>query len=140
MRVGHNPARFVERVAQPAEITVAVVNCIPFLSGYYEQCLDVLKTVVESLHATRDPEHPYDVMVFDNHSCSEVMMTQNCWMPYEPAMIKPWRNFFKRTAGPLPLSLSGTRAQRMMRKTFSRKHWWCSGKTFAAGHSNIRQN
>ena len=49
MRVGHNPARFVEKVAQPAEITVTVVNCIPFLSGYYEQSLDVLKTVVESL-------------------------------------------------------------------------------------------
>ena len=72
MRVGHNPARFVEKVAQPAEVTVAVVNCIPFLSGYYEQSLDVLKAVVESLHATREPAHPYDVMVFDNRSCAEV--------------------------------------------------------------------
>ncbi len=52
MRVGHNPARFIENVAQPAEITVAVVNCIPFLSGYYEQSLEVLKVVVESLDAT----------------------------------------------------------------------------------------
>jgi hypothetical protein len=72
MRVGHNPARFVEKVAQPAEVTVAVVNCIPFLSGYYEQSLDVLKAVVESLQATREPAHPYDVMVFDNRSCAEV--------------------------------------------------------------------
>lgn len=72
MRVGHNPARFVETVAQPAGITVALVNCIPFLSGYYQQGLDVLKTVIESLHATREAAHPYDVMVFDNHSCSEV--------------------------------------------------------------------
>jgi len=72
MRVGHNPARFVEKVAQPAEVTVTVVNCIPFLSGYYEQSLDVLKTVIESLNATREPEHPFDVMVFDNHSCAEV--------------------------------------------------------------------
>lgn len=72
MRVGHNPARFVEKVAQPAGITVAVVNCIPFLSGYYEQSLDVLKVLVESLHATREAEHPYDVMIFDNHSCAEV--------------------------------------------------------------------
>ncbi len=71
-RVGHNPARFVEKVAQPAAITVTVVNCIPFLAGYYEQSLDVLKAVIESLHATREPEHPYDVMVFDNHSCAEV--------------------------------------------------------------------
>jgi hypothetical protein len=72
MRVGHNPARFVEKVAQPAGITVTVVNCIPFLSGYYEQSLDVLKAVVESLHATRETVHPYDVMVFDNRSCAEV--------------------------------------------------------------------
>ncbi|MGD0876796.1 MAG: glycosyltransferase [Anaerolineales bacterium] len=72
MRVGHNPARFVEKVAQPAGITVTVVNCIPFLSGYYEQSLDVLKLVVESLHATRAEAHPYDVMIFDNHSCAEV--------------------------------------------------------------------
>jgi glycosyltransferase involved in cell wall biosynthesis len=72
MRVGQNPARFVEKVAQPAEITVAVVNCIPFLSGYYEQSLDVLKVVVESLNATRESDHPYDVLFFDNHSCGEV--------------------------------------------------------------------
>jgi glycosyltransferase involved in cell wall biosynthesis len=72
MRVGQNPARFVEKVAQPAEITVAVVNCIPFLSGYYEQSLEVLKVVVESLNATRESDHPYDVLIFDNHSCGEV--------------------------------------------------------------------
>jgi glycosyltransferase involved in cell wall biosynthesis len=72
MRIGHNPARFVEKVAQPAGITVAVVNCIPFMGGYYAQALDVLKMLVESLQATREPEHPYDVMLFDNHSCAEV--------------------------------------------------------------------
>jgi glycosyltransferase involved in cell wall biosynthesis len=72
VRVGQNPARFVEKVAQPAEITVAVVDCIPFLSGYYQQSLDVLKLVIESLDATREAAHPYDVMVFDNHSCTEV--------------------------------------------------------------------
>ena len=72
MRIGHNPARFVEKVAQPADITVTVVNSIPFLSGYYEQSLGVLKMVVESLNATREPARPYDVMIFDNHSCVEV--------------------------------------------------------------------
>ncbi|MGB8212830.1 MAG: glycosyltransferase [Anaerolineales bacterium] len=72
MRIGHNPARFVEKVLQPAEITVTVVNCIPFLSGYYEESLDVLKNVINSLNATRDMAHPYDVMLFDNHSCAEV--------------------------------------------------------------------
>lgn len=72
MRVGQNPARFVEKVALPAEITVAVVNCIPLLSGYYKQSLDVLRVVMDSLHTTREAAHPYDVMVFDNHSCAEV--------------------------------------------------------------------
>jgi hypothetical protein len=72
MRVGQNPARFVEKVAQPADITVAVVNCIPFLSGYFENSLEVLKAVVESLYASREKQHPYDFMVFDNHSCAEV--------------------------------------------------------------------
>jgi glycosyltransferase involved in cell wall biosynthesis len=72
MRIGHNPAVFVEKVAQPADITVTVVNSIPFQSGYYEQSLHVLKVVVESLNATREPTRPYDVMLFDNHSCAEV--------------------------------------------------------------------
>lgn len=72
MRIGHNPARFIEKVAQPADITVAVVNCLPFLSGFYEQGLDVLKIVIDSLNATREEAHPYDVMLFDNHSCAEV--------------------------------------------------------------------
>jgi len=70
MRVGHNPARFVENVAQPADVTVAVVNCVPFLSGYYEQGLDVLKACITSIHENT-PE-PHDLMVFDNRSCREV--------------------------------------------------------------------
>jgi len=70
MRVGHNPARFVEKVAQPADVTVAMVNCIPFLSGYYEQSLDVLKVVLSSIQNST-PE-PHDLLVFDNHSCREV--------------------------------------------------------------------
>jgi len=72
MRVGSNPARLVQEVAQPAEITVTVVNCIPFLSGYYEQSLEVLKAVVESLNDSREEDHPFDVMIFDNHSCADV--------------------------------------------------------------------
>jgi glycosyltransferase involved in cell wall biosynthesis len=70
MRVGHNPARFVEKVAQPAEITVAVVNCIPFVSGYYQQSLEVLKACITSIHENTPEAH--DLMVFDNHSCPEV--------------------------------------------------------------------
>jgi glycosyltransferase involved in cell wall biosynthesis len=70
MRVGHNPARFVEKVTQPAVVTVTVVNCIPFLSGYYEQSLDVLKACLNSIHDNTPESH--DLTVFDNHSCQEV--------------------------------------------------------------------
>jgi glycosyltransferase involved in cell wall biosynthesis len=70
MRVGQNPAKFVNSVAQPASITATVVSCIPFLSGFYEQNLEVLRSCIYSLHENRD--RPFDLMVFDNHSCLEV--------------------------------------------------------------------
>jgi len=70
MRYGQNPARYIESVAQPADLTITVVNFIPYLSGYYEQSLDVLKTCLNSIRA--NTPQPYDLMVFDNHSCIEV--------------------------------------------------------------------
>jgi glycosyltransferase involved in cell wall biosynthesis len=70
MRVGHNPARFVEKVTQPADVTVTVVNCIPFTSGYNEQSLDVLKACINSIY--ENTAEPHDLMVFDNRSCREV--------------------------------------------------------------------
>jgi hypothetical protein len=71
MRVGQNPAKFVDDVAQPADVTVTVVNFIPFLSGFYEQSLEVLKACLYSIRGTADL--PCDLMVFDNHSCVEVL-------------------------------------------------------------------
>lgn len=70
MRVGQNPAKFVDHVAQPQKITVAVVTYIPFLSGYYAESLGVLKACLDSLWANTDL--PYDLLVFDNASCQEV--------------------------------------------------------------------
>lgn len=70
MRVGQNPAKNMQQVAQPAEITAAVVVYIPFLSGYYLQSLDVLKLCLDSLRNHADL--PLDLMVFDNASCAEV--------------------------------------------------------------------
>jgi len=70
LRVGQNPARSVDTVAQPAEITVTVVSCLPFLSGFYEQGLEVLKACLYSLRENTD--RPFDLMLFDNHSCREV--------------------------------------------------------------------
>ena len=70
MRLGQNPAKFIERVAQPQRITVALVSYIPFLGGYYAESLEILKLCLNSLWQNTDL--PYDLMIFDNASCLEV--------------------------------------------------------------------
>jgi hypothetical protein len=70
MRIGQNPAKFVKDVATPERITVAVLNYIPFISGFYSDMMDVLKTCLTSLRQGADL--PFDLMVFDNGSCEEV--------------------------------------------------------------------
>ena len=70
MRKGQNPAKFVKDVARPERITVALLNYIPFLSGFYAETLDVLKACMESMR--NDAGLPFDLMVFDNGSCPEV--------------------------------------------------------------------
>jgi len=67
MRKGQNPAKFVKEVARPERITVALLNYIPFLSGFYAETLDVLKVCMESMR--KDAGLPFDLMVFDNGSC-----------------------------------------------------------------------
>ena len=69
MRIGQNPAKFVKDVARPERITVAVLNYIPFLSGFYADTLDVLKVCLEQVRETADL--PFDLLVFDNGSCEE---------------------------------------------------------------------
>lgn len=70
MRIGQNPAKYVETVVKPERITVAVLNYIPFLSGFYAEALDVLNLCLSS--AREEPGLPFDLMVFDNGSCREV--------------------------------------------------------------------
>ncbi|MBK6795182.1 MAG: glycosyltransferase family 2 protein [Anaerolineales bacterium] len=70
MRKGQNPAKFVKDVARPERITVALLNYIPFLSGFYAETLDVLKVSLESMR--KDAGLPFDLMIFDNGSCEEV--------------------------------------------------------------------
>lgn len=69
MRKGQNPAKFIKDVAKPERVTVALLNYIPFLSGFYAEALDVLKVCLESMR--RDAGLPFDLMVFDNGSCAE---------------------------------------------------------------------
>jgi glycosyltransferase involved in cell wall biosynthesis len=70
MRKGQNPAKFVKDVARPERITVALLNYIPFLSGFYAETLDVLKVSLESMR--KDAGLSFDLMIFDNGSCPEV--------------------------------------------------------------------
>jgi glycosyltransferase involved in cell wall biosynthesis len=70
MRIGQNPAKFVKTVAQPERITVAVLNYIPMLSGYYADLLNVLQAHLSSLR--QNAGLPFDLMIFDNGSCEEV--------------------------------------------------------------------
>jgi glycosyltransferase involved in cell wall biosynthesis len=70
MRRGQNPAKFVKDVARAKRITAALLNYIPFLSGFYTETLDVLKVCMESMR--NDAGLPFDLMVFDNGSCAEV--------------------------------------------------------------------
>src|SRR5512140_3638113 len=69
MRKGQNPAKFVKDVARPERITVALLNYITFLSGFYAETLDVLKACLQSMR--KDAGLPFDLMVFDNGSCAE---------------------------------------------------------------------
>jgi len=39
MRIGQNPGKYMKEVAKPERITVAVLNYIPFLSGFYADTL-----------------------------------------------------------------------------------------------------
>lgn len=71
MRKGQNPAKFVTQVAQPQRITVAVLNYIPFTSGFYAETLDILKLCLGSIWEHTDV--PYDLLVFDNGSCQEAI-------------------------------------------------------------------
>ena len=70
MRIGQNPGKYLKEVAQPERITLAVLNYIPFQSGFFADTLAVLKTCLES--ARTEAGLPFDLMVFDNGSCPEV--------------------------------------------------------------------
>jgi hypothetical protein len=70
MRVGQNPIKAVESIAPPAPLTMVVISYIPFLGGYYEHSLELLKLCLASIHANTAGE--FDLLVFDNASCAEV--------------------------------------------------------------------
>ena len=69
-RIGMNPARGQSTDYKPAPITLAMLTHMPNDIGYFEKRFEVMRTCLESLIA-HTPK-PYDLIVFDNHSSSEV--------------------------------------------------------------------
>lgn len=70
-RFGVSPTRGKQSDYRPARVTVAVLTFIPELEGYYRHRLDVLRACLESI--LRNTGSEYDLMVFDNGSCDEVV-------------------------------------------------------------------
>ncbi|MGH7380680.1 MAG: glycosyltransferase family A protein [Candidatus Methylomirabilales bacterium] len=72
MRFGSNP-HTLEAVPPytPKDVTLAVLVYIPHLTGYFEHKFDILKISIASI--LKHTDVPYDLLVFDNGSCSEVI-------------------------------------------------------------------
>jgi hypothetical protein len=70
-RVGMNPARGQPSGYHPARVTLAMLTYLPNQAGYFEQRFSVTRLSLESLIANT-PE-PYDLIVFDNGSCPEMV-------------------------------------------------------------------
>tara|TARA_Y100000816_G_scaffold91108_1_gene62903 strand:+ start:426 stop:1433 length:1008 start_codon:yes stop_codon:yes gene_type:complete len=73
-RTGRHPLKekkIIEDQILPNTITIATIVYIPTLSNYWSNALEVLKLFFESLE--KNTSHKYDLMVFDNGSCSEVV-------------------------------------------------------------------
>ena len=69
-RIGINPARRKTSAYKPARVTAVVLTYIPALSGYFKQRLEILQLTLESMLS--NATIPFDLIVFDNGSCSEV--------------------------------------------------------------------
>lgn len=69
-RAGTNPMQWISEVHEPAKITIATIVYIPYLSGYWENSLDVFQICINSILDSVDTT--FDLMVFDNGSCAEV--------------------------------------------------------------------
>ena len=72
-RTGRHPLKekIIEDQILPSSITIATIVYIPTLSNYWRNALEVLKLFFKSLE--KNTYHKYDLMVFDNGSCSEVV-------------------------------------------------------------------
>jgi glycosyltransferase involved in cell wall biosynthesis len=70
-RIGINPNRGQQSDYKPAHITLAMLTYLPNQAGYFAERLEVTRLSLESLIA-HTPK-PYDLIVFDNGSCPELV-------------------------------------------------------------------
>jgi len=70
-RIGMNPARGKRTSYRPARVTVCLITYIPHEDGYFKNKLDVLRLTLASVFT--NTSLPFDLMVFDNGSCKEVV-------------------------------------------------------------------
>lgn len=70
-RIGKNPARNIKEVPKPQRVTVAIINYIPYLEGYFKDSLKIFSIMIDSLN--KNTEIEYDLLIFDNGSCKNVV-------------------------------------------------------------------
>ncbi len=70
-RIGINPSRGQTLDFTPARVTVAVLVYAPHQAGYFQNRLDVTRMTIESILA--NTQEPFDLLVFDNGSCPEMV-------------------------------------------------------------------
>ena len=70
MRVGQNPTKVLSSVRKPQRVTVAILNHIPILEGFYSELMDVLDLSLST--ARNNSGMDFDLLVFDNASCKRV--------------------------------------------------------------------
>ncbi len=79
MRIGSNPVKVKKPSLNPPQpVTVVIVTYVPYLSGYFQSSLDVLKLSLNSIW--ENTEEAFDLLVFDNGSCGKVreyLISQN---------------------------------------------------------------
>jgi glycosyltransferase involved in cell wall biosynthesis len=73
MRTGQNPSKTGIPAYKPKQLGIALLVYIPFMEGYFKQSLEILKFQMASLYENTEQE--FDLLVFDNGSCPEVIDT-----------------------------------------------------------------
>ena len=70
-RIGINPSRGQQTDYRPSRLTLAMLTYLPNQAGYFAERLAVTRLSLESLIA--NTPRPYDLFVFDNGSCPELV-------------------------------------------------------------------